>query len=363
MHPTFFDDSPIDFDVPPLPLNDEPIGLNFANFAMQTQKKENLFHYQKNKNDILPPQAEIVYHNPKSTRPPPINPVLIRSPRIRDDDPDSGRLILSTGESYIGPSGLANRISKGKQSDYSIEPPRSIRSPNTEKFESEKSEIPDALFAPVKMDGAVTDVPIPTPTPVRLAQNFRVNTACEEFEQAKKRWAKMIEIEEQKNKEKIQSLIQNHVNELRIFDEKYGKLPRAVSAVPVTLELRPNGRNRALARVPALISPYTTHQRILRKPSITPRQQETSNRRKQIIARQQAEIIDANDECNTRILALKAQMKYDLEKRAKQLSLLVGKDIDTNCSIDLMPKSPHEIPKDGPPFHLKVKKVQANRRF
>ena len=47
MHPTFFDDSPIDFDVPPLPLNDEPIGLNFANFAMQTQKKENLFHYQK----------------------------------------------------------------------------------------------------------------------------------------------------------------------------------------------------------------------------------------------------------------------------------------------------------------------------
>ena len=360
MHPTFYDDPPMPFDVPPLPLNDDSVG--FTNFALQTQKTENLRNFPKQKNEFISPPPKIEPPVPRSTRPPPINPALIRSPRIRDNEIDSGRMILSTGESYIGPSALQNKINQQirRDDDFDdIEPPRSIRSPVTDRHQ--KDDLPEALFTAVQMEGDIGDIPLPAPTPARLVQNVRVKTASEEFEQAKWNWKKKIQIEEQKNKEKIQTLIQNHVNELRVFDEKYGKLPRAVTAVPITLELRPNGRNRALARVPVLMQPYNTTHRVYHKPCFTPRQMETSQKRKQIISRQEAELLAVNDECNTRILALKAQMKYDLEKRASELSTLLGKNVAANIDFELMPKSPHEKP--GAPFHLKVKKVQSNKKL
>ncbi|EAY06798.1 hypothetical protein TVAG_103480 [Trichomonas vaginalis G3] len=415
MLPTFYggDDNDTHSNaIPPLPIGlIEESDSGFQNFANSTQRGNSLFSNQKKSQRLLPEPEIIGDVFPSSQRKNQINPILIQSPRIRED---SNRIILENGDSYMGPSDStrSGQDSYMGPSDSYLGPSDSTRSgqnsyvgpsdsylgpsdtstskigwqyPYAQHQQSKKSnssfqnssaneqytnsfapanaqkfdfndpnflngDVPHSLFEPVKMDSHVPDLPTPSATPTRLVQSVRVRAMKQEIEQASKMWMKRINDEEQKQKEQMKQLIAGQVQELRTFDERNGILPRAVSALPPTLKMICSNKNKALVRVP-----ISTTRGAQRKPLSTPRQNEQeSSKRKMILARHQKEVIAANNECNQRLSAMRYQMERDIERRCQELSSLSGFPIDYREFLVSQQTSSRNIA-DGKTYHLIIK--------
>lgn len=410
MNPTFFfGDDPEEKGVPslpPLPINFTDSGDDdFKNFANSTQRSNQLLNSQKKSQRLLPQPEEIDDLLPNSQRKYNINPILIKSPRIRENP---NRVILENGDSYIGPSdssrstnrstqdsymgpsdsyigpsdSSSGRIgwvdayaeSKAKNSTKSVKssyyspndsymgPSESVKSsmqnPNsyfetTQSFTPKKQDYQnfeqinpeETSFKPVQIDGNLPELPTPAATPTRLVQTVRVRALRQEIEQASKMWLKRISEEEKSQKEHMQQLIASHVQEIRIFDERNGTMPRAVSALPPTIKMICSGGNRPPAGFVRV--PIATQRNASRKPVATPRGQvEESTKRKMIIARQQKEIIAANNECNQKLSAIRYQMERDIERRCIELSNVAGYHIDYKELI-YKDSEPKNIPDKG----------------
>ena len=54
-----------------------------------------------------------------------------------------------------------------------------------------------------------------------------------------------------------------------------------------------------------------------------------------------------NDECNDRMMALRIQMKNDIEKKAAEISLLTGINIDTSEDFGISPERPKNVLKEN----------------
>jgi len=241
----------------------------------------------------LPPMDTFVeddVHKKHNKGIPQRDPIIIQSPRIKEEVIITAGGLISCEDDYFSPGSYADNN-------------------------------PSSLYHAVEMDNFPAELPKPTNTPSRLFVQMKIQDLIETISRTKIDYEEKIRKIEDLTQDRIDKLISLHTSECKAFDEKHGIFPRAESAITQPVLIHRAEKNKCRIRVP--FEKPQSQRKFIRKNTFTGASESILTQRKEMIDRQQIEVLALNDEYLQETSVIYERTKRAMDKPVAQLNALL----------------------------------------